>query len=262
MISLPAESGIILWIDAAESPCQRMTLGRDAGPTTPSGPAGQPGTMTTKIRRITRQLSPPLAVLAAALFASGLASGWFSYLDRSAVRQKYIPGASAWWQHLAVAALACALVGYARWRHQRRFGLHCDRLWLLAPLGKAAARRIARTVRGGARQRSGLGRALLILPPAGLFLYGFYRAGEQVTGGLDPNFTVNAWGGPTYLGAMACHYLDLLLLMAAAAWLLDRILLPDPASATAASTAPGQAAGAALPGAARPDEFDHIRTNS
>ena len=46
--------------------------------------------------------------------------------------------------------------------------------------------------------------------------------------GLDPNFTVNAWGGPTYLGAMASHYLDLLVLMGAAAWMLHLILLPDP----------------------------------
>ncbi len=73
------------------------------------------------------------------------------------------------------------------------------------------------------------GRILLALLPAALFLYGFYRAGMQVTGGLDPNFTVNAWGGPSYPGAMACHYLDLFALMAAAAWLLDKILLPDPA---------------------------------
>jgi hypothetical protein len=38
-----------------------------------------------------------------------------------------------------------------------------------------------------------------------VFLYFFARAGEQVIGGLDPNSTVNAWGGPAYLGAMACH---------------------------------------------------------
>jgi hypothetical protein len=42
--------------------------------------------------------------------------------------------------------------------------------------------------------------------------------------GLDPNFTVNAWGGPGYACAMACHYLDLFLLAAGAAWLMDRIL--------------------------------------
>jgi hypothetical protein len=56
--------------------------------------------------------------------------------------------------------------------------------------------------------------------------YIFWRIGEQVTGGLDPNFTVNAWGGPTYLGAMACHYLDGALIIAVSAWLLEWILLP------------------------------------
>lgn len=44
-----------------------------------------------------------------------------------------------------------------------------------------------------------------------------------------------AEGGPTYAGAMACHYLDLLLLAAAAAWLLGRIL---PAEDRAAAAAP------------------------
>jgi hypothetical protein len=84
---------------------------------------------------------------------------------------------------------------------------------------------------------------LLALAPAALFLYGFYRAGLQVTGGLGPNFTVNDWGGPTYLGAMVCHYMDLFLLMATGAWLVDKILLPDPPragrpAAHAASDAP------------------------
>ena len=61
--------------------------------------------------------------------------------------------------------------------------------------------------------------------------------GGQVTAGLDPDFTVNAWGGPTYAGAMACHYLDLLVLMCAAAWMLHLILLPDPANAATDSPA-------------------------
>jgi hypothetical protein len=52
-------------------------------------------------------------------------------------------------------------------------------------------------------------------------------AGVQVTAGLDPGFTANAWGGPSYAGAMACiarHYLYLFLLAGAAAWLIDRVL--------------------------------------
>jgi hypothetical protein len=56
-------------------------------------------------------------------------------------------------------------------------------------------------------------------------MFTIFRAGLQVTSGIDPNATINAWGGPTYIGAMACHYLDGLLIMAAAAWLLN-LLLP------------------------------------
>ena len=181
---------------------------------------------TTTIRRIVGQLLLPLTVLAAALFAAGVISGWLEYLDRSPAREKYVPGSSAWWPQLAVAAGACAVFGYARWRHQRRFGRGSGRLWLLAPLGKPAARRSARTVLAALRGPSGFGRALLALLPAGLLCYCFWRAGLQVTAGLDPNATVNAWGGPSYPGAMACHYLDCCVLIAATAWLLDRILLP------------------------------------
>jgi hypothetical protein len=159
--------------------------------------------------------------------------GLFSYLGRSPVPEKFVPGSSAWLQQLAVAAAACAAFGYGRWRHQRRFGRHSDRLWLLAPLGRPAARRVARTF----RRLPGPGRAILSVPAVGLFLYCSYRAGLQVIGGLDPNATVNAWGGPTYIGAMACHYLDAIMLMAASAWLLDRTLLPDEAGAPSGSDA-------------------------
>ena len=239
--SRPAESRAIpSQTDAAKNTGQRMTPGQDAGPTRPGGPPGQPGTMTNKNRRVARQLSTPLVILAAALFAAGVVSGLFSYLDRSSVRETFIPGSSAWWQQLAVAVVACAGFGYGRWRHQRKFGRHSDRLWLLAPLGKPAARRVARTL-GALRGPSGLGRALLAVPPAAVFLYFFYRNGEQVIGGLDPNFTVNAWGGPTYIGAMACHYLDGLVLMGAAAWLLDRILLPGQPTTPSNGGTPGDA---------------------
>jgi hypothetical protein len=72
-------------------------------------------------------------------------------------------------------------------------------------------------------------------------LYFFYRDGGQVIGGLDPNFTVNAWGRPTSVGAMACHHLDGLVLMGAAAWLLDRIVLPGQPTAPSNGDAPGDA---------------------
>jgi hypothetical protein len=176
-------------------------------------------------------------VLAAAVFAGGAAAGYISYLYRSPVLQKQIPGAAAWWQQLIVAVVAGAAFGYAYWRHHRTPRRRGEPPWLLSPLGKPAARRLVQTARSGLSEPSALGRAVLALALAGLFLYGFYRAGEQVTAGLDPNYTVNAWGGPTYAGAMACHYLDLLVLMGAAAWMLHLILLPDPANTAADNAA-------------------------
>jgi len=206
-------------------------------------------------RRALRHLSPSLAVLAAAAFAGGVAAGYIAYLHRSPTLHQHLPGTAAWPQQLNVAALAGAVFGYAYWRHHRTPRRPGEPPWLLSPLGQPAARRLARTIRTGLDGPSASGRAALALALAGLFLYGLYRAGEQVTAGLDPNYTVNAWGGPTYLGAMACHYLDLLVLMGVAAWMLHLILPPNPANpatdtASRSHTSPrlfGTAAGRRLP---------------
>jgi hypothetical protein len=168
--------------------------------------------------RATRQISPLLTISAAGVTAVGIASGFISYLDRSPIRHATAPGASAWGQQLAVAAVACALYGVARWRHGRRFGRGSRRPLLLAPLGRNAAARLT----AAARQPSW--RAAAALPPLVVIGYCCWRVGEQVTAGLDPNFTANAWGGPSYLGAMACHYLDVALIIGASGWLLDKIL--------------------------------------
>jgi hypothetical protein len=171
------------------------------------------------VSKTIRQVSPLLSATALGFVAAGVFAGLVSYLHRSSVREAYTPGTSAWIQHLAVAALACALYAVARWRHGRRPSHGTRSLLLLAPLGRGAASRLAATM----RQRSW--RSVAALPPLAMIGYGFWRIGEQITGGLDPNFTVNAWGGPTYLGAMACHYLDSGLIIAACAWLLNRVLI-------------------------------------
>jgi hypothetical protein len=156
--------------------------------------------------------------LAAAVTAVGVASGLIRYLDRSPIRESSAPGASAWGQQLGVAVVALALYGVARWRHDRRFGRDSGRLLLLAPLGRNAAARLT----AAARQASW--RTAAALPLLVVIGYCCWRVGEQVTAGLDPNFTANAWGGPSYLGAMACHYLDAALIVAASGWLLAKIL--------------------------------------
>jgi hypothetical protein len=93
---------------------------------------------------------------------------------------RHDPGTSAWPQQLVVAVLAGAVIGHASWRHHRMPGRRGEPL-LLCPLGRRAARRLARAIGGRLGGSSALGCAVVALPPAGLFLYRSYRAGEQVT---------------------------------------------------------------------------------
>ncbi len=53
--------------------------------------------------------------------------------------------------------------------------------------------------------------------------------GAQIVGGLDPNVTVDASGGPTYMGALLAHRLDATVACYGAAFLLSRVLVPAPA---------------------------------
>jgi len=172
---------------------------------------------------VASQLSGPLSALVGSAFISGVMYGLLDFLQRSPIRREPVAGSAAWGQQLALALGTIVILGVAQARHRRRSGPRSGRLWLLAPLGRHPARRVARAL-GFGSEAAQPGRLLLALPVAALFLFCFWRAGVQVTGGLDPNFTVNAWGGPSYAGAMACHYLDLFLLAAGSAWLMDRIL--------------------------------------
>jgi hypothetical protein len=169
------------------------------------------------------QLSGPLIALVGSAFTSGVIYGLLEFLQRSPIRQEHVAGSAVWGVHLALALGTVVILSAAQGRHRRRFGPRSGRLWLLAPLGRHAERRVARAL-GFGSEPAQPGRVFLALPAAALFLFCVWRAGVQVTAGLDPNFTVNAWGGPSYAGAMACHYLDLFLLAAGAAWLMDRIL--------------------------------------
>jgi hypothetical protein len=184
-------------------------------------------------------LSPTLTLLCVALFCTGMAIGGVIYLRRSPVRAVEHAGTAAWWPHLGLLLLSIALLAAARVR--RRGGRAAPSrtgpvagheaapvdLLLLAPLGRPAARRIGRTLRTAPRSPSGLARLVVASLLAMLMGYTVVRAGIQVLAGLDPNFTTNAWGGPSYLGAMACHYLDGALIAAACAWLIARLVPPE-----------------------------------
>ena len=160
-------------------------------------------------------------MLAGLLFTGGVSAGWLSYLHGAAAPVDHVPGTNAWWQQAGVAAIGGTL-GWLSWRRCRRG--QTGRRWLLAPLSRAAAGRISLLWRAARRRPGSAGRALLACPLLLLSGYGFFRAGYQVTSGLNPAATVNAWGGPTYAGAMACHYLDLFVILMVMTWLLDRLL--------------------------------------
>lgn len=168
------------------------------------------------------RLSRPLLVIAAVSLTAGIVTGGLSYLDRSPDHETHVEGTAAWGIHFLLLAVTVALTVVVL----RRRGIPAFIAMLLSPLSRIAAQRLARTFRSILNHPTALLRLILGFLPIALLIYSPFRLGVQILGGLDPNFTANAWGGPTYLGAMACHYLDGVLLMAAAVFLLDRLLLP------------------------------------
>ncbi|GAA3394078.1 hypothetical protein [Cryptosporangium minutisporangium] len=137
-----------------------------------------------------------VTVAAVATFA-GLLSGVARYLGRSDEAERHVPGTEAWLPHLAVGVVVVVWFLIASRRSPLGWRV------ILAPVGRPIAARIAATFRSLAVLRWPVVAFLLLLE-----VYMCWRIGFQVFAGLDPNFTTNAWGGPSYLGAMFCHYLD------------------------------------------------------
>lgn len=99
---------------------------------------------------------------------------------------------------------------------------------LMAPYRRRAAARLRLTLREGGLPRRGVVLFLLVLNG-----YDLLRSGAQVIAGLDPDFTTNAWGGPSYIGAMYAHYLVGVMIWGVSALLLNRLLLSAPSAGTA-----------------------------
>ncbi|RDI60556.1 hypothetical protein [Nocardia pseudobrasiliensis] len=166
------------------------------------------------------RLSPALTAIAVVSLTAGIVSGGVAYLGRSPHREEHVAGTAAWWPHLALLALAVVVALILRRRTRS------PRTLVFAPLGSRAAQRLRRTLSAAWRRPTVALRLLAGLVPMLLLAYIPWRIGVQILGGLDPNFTANAWGGPSYVGAMACHYLDAALLVGAAAGVLNALLLP------------------------------------
>jgi hypothetical protein len=98
-------------------------------------------------------------------------------------------------------------------------------MWV-APLSQSGVDRFKHTMLlGSGISAANISRAVVTGLLSILLLYNFFRAGVQVIGGFDPNFTVNAWGGPSYLGALLAHYLDAAYLFYVEAFVLNLALV-------------------------------------
>jgi hypothetical protein len=161
-----------------------------------------------------------------ALFLMGAAAGAVSYTRRSPVIERHIAGTNAIAIHVLLAAVAAAAVIGIQARRSRQPARRGNSPWA-APFSASALARLSRTVRCARRPSPrNLARLIATVPLAAVLLYAPFRMGAQVIGGLDPNATVNAWGGPGYPGALLAHWLDCLIGFYAAAFLLSRLLLP------------------------------------
>ena len=163
-----------------------------------------------------------VAVLFAA-FVIGVLEGAVGYSHRSSVIERHVAGTNAIIVHLVLAIVAVLVVVVIQIRRSRQTTAQRAHSPWVAPFSTNAMARLSQTVRlaRGMSAARLLPTTLLVL----LLLYAPFRMGAQIVGGIDPNFTVNAWGGPTYLGAFLAHWLDCIIGFYAAAFLLGRVLV-------------------------------------
>jgi hypothetical protein len=161
-----------------------------------------------------------------ALFLIGIAEGTVEYARRSHVIKTHAPGTNAITIHVALAiALAATVISVQVWRsrHPARRG-HSP--WA-APFSASALARLGRTIRSaGNGSPQNILRALTMIALLVVQAYWPLMMGQHLTADLDPNHTVNAWGGPSYLGAVLAHWLDGIIAFYAIGFLPSRILLP------------------------------------
>jgi hypothetical protein len=173
------------------------------------------------------RLSRATAAVLAALLAAGVAEGAAQYAHRSFRIEQHVAGTNAITVHAVLAAAAAAVaIGVQVRRSRQPVSQRRSSPWA-APFSATAVSRLRQTLRlARGLSLPDLARAVAAVPLVLVLLYAPFRMGMQIIGGLDPNQTVNAWGGPTYLGALLAHYLDCIIGLYGAAFLLSRLLLP------------------------------------
>jgi hypothetical protein len=198
-----------------------------------------PGRGRVRLENPRYRLSRVTATVFAVLLVTGIAEGAAEYARRSPKIDRHVAGTNAITVHVLIAVAAAVAVISIQAQHSRQPARQRGPSAWAAPFTASAASRLRRTaLLAGEPSLPNLARAVAAVPLILVILYTPFRMGQQITGGLDPNATVNAWGGPTYLGALLAHWLDGIVGFYAAAFLLSR-LLPAAAGDRRAGNTPG-----------------------
>ena len=185
-------------------------------------------------------VSPKAVTCFAVLFVIGTAAGLVQLISDTYTTSTGAGVAVANVVHCVIAAITIGLVVGVHHRNPARL-----RAFVRAPFttagwhnllsASAALPRwfgdIARAVSGRSSHRHKLRYVLLGLP-AGIVLsvgaaviwFTPLRAGLQVFAALDADFTRDAWGGPSYLGASLAHWMDGVLMLYAATAVIRSML--------------------------------------
>jgi hypothetical protein len=173
------------------------------------------------------RISRVTVTIFALLLVAGIAEGAVEYARRSPKIERHAAGTNAITLHVVIAVAAAVAVVIVQARRSRQPAWQRGLSPWTAPFSATAASRLRRTIRlAEGLSLPNLARALAAVPLVLVLLFTPFRMGVQIIGGLDPNATVNAWGGPTYSGALLAHYLDAMVGFYAAAFALSRLLLP------------------------------------
>jgi hypothetical protein len=159
------------------------------------------------------------------LFAAGIAEGAEAYTRRTPGIERHAAGTNAITVHIVLAAAAATVVIAIQVRRSRQPARRRGPSPWAVPFSATAVSRLLRTLRFAAGPSlANLARFITALVLVLVLLYAPFEMGAHTISDLNPNATVNAWGGPTYAGAVLAHWLDGVAGFYAAAFLLSRLV--------------------------------------
>jgi hypothetical protein len=170
--------------------------------------------MKTKLSRIT------LGLLGIS-FSGGFIYGIFRNVNHITVYVPDDPKNDAVLTHIIIAiCVAIVITAIQAYRSRKQL----PNIWK-APFTQQALQRVKATLAPHRFTLLTIPRMIICFLTASIIVFAPFRIGEQIIGGLDPAATNNSWGGPSYFGSMAAHYMDMLIIVYAAALIAHVVMV-------------------------------------